>query len=127
MGNEQRLIDCSYDYIRSCPHGIFYWGAAAVECQTSTYFIIAIITITMLAIIALLCQEGGLRLVDGSTDGDGRVEICLNETWGTVCSSNWDQIDSTVACKQLGYSDKGECVHSYHSRVPQFAIVSKLN
>ena len=44
----------------------------------------------------------------GSRDGDGRVEICLNETWGTVCSNNWDQIDSTVVCKQLGYSDKGE-------------------
>ena len=47
-------------------------------------------------IIDLLCHEGGLKLVNGSRDGEGRVEICLNEIWGTVCSNNWDHIDSTV-------------------------------
>ena len=45
----------------------------------------------------------------GNRVSDGRVEICLNETWGTVCRNNWDKLDSTVVCKQLGYSDKGEC------------------
>lgn len=36
MGNEQRLIDCSYDYTRSCQFSIFHVvGAAAVECRTS--------------------------------------------------------------------------------------------
>ena len=66
------------------------------------------IILPIIIIIALFCEERGLRLVGGSRDGDGTVEICLNETWGTVCSNNWDQIDSTVVCKQLGYSDKGE-------------------
>ena len=38
-GSEQRLIDCSHNYTRSCltQHIIFPWrAAAAVECQIST-------------------------------------------------------------------------------------------
>ena len=56
---------------------------------------------------ALLCQEGDLRLVGGSIDR-GRVEICVNEIWGTICATNnWGQPEATVACKQLGFSGNG--------------------
>ena len=45
-----------------------------------------------------------VRLVDGLTPEDGRVEICLNGLWGSVCDNNWDIRDSTVVCRQLGYN-----------------------
>lgn len=42
----------------------------------------------------------------GSTpyDHDGRLEIFTLGHWATVCRSNWDLEDATVACRQLGFS-----------------------
>ena len=63
------------------------------------------------------CEDGDVRLVGGSTQYEGRVEVCINKAWGTVCSSkfsswwskyyHWETPDSNVVCRQLGYMDLG--------------------
>ena len=50
------------------------------------------------------CSYGVLRLVGGRSSNEGRVEICINGVWGTVCHSSWGDNDARVVCRQLGYS-----------------------
>ena len=52
-----------------------------------------------------------MRLLEGSTRQEGRVEICRNNSWGTVCHNGWTIEDARVVCRQLGYSASGTYKH----------------
>ena len=50
----------------------------------------------------------------GTIQGSGRVEVCINNVWGTVCDNLWSSNDTEVACRQLGFSIIGNC-HGDHN------------
>lgn len=59
------------------------------------------------------CLDGELRLVNGSDEREGRLEICFNRAWGTICRDEFNQTEATVACGQLGFSREGAVLHTY--------------
>ena len=48
--------------------------------------------------------DGTLRLVDGASEREGRLEVFHNGQWGTICDDYWTDVEARVACRQLGFT-----------------------
>ena len=45
--------------------------------------------------------------MSGNLPSEGRVEVCVNNSWGTVCDDSWGVQEAIVVCRQAGFSDEG--------------------
>ena len=50
------------------------------------------------------CNDGDLRLIGGQTSKEGRLAMCMNNAWGSICDSQgiFSRDEAKVACRQLG-------------------------
>ena len=74
---------------------------------TSTIDRVGSINFSMSSFVLAPCTNGDIRLRGGRNRFEGRVEICINNQWGTVCDDAWGTTDANVACKQLGFASTG--------------------
>ncbi|XP_019859820.1 PREDICTED: scavenger receptor cysteine-rich domain superfamily protein-like [Amphimedon queenslandica] len=86
-GAETNIINCPYNGYSSYPCSLS--RDANVFCTVG--------------VSSSSCTTGDVRLLGGSTDNDGRVEVCVNNAWSSVCtSSGWNRQAAQVICNQVG-------------------------
>ena len=67
------------------------------------------------AVIAQCPYDGQFRLAnmnttyrsDGSIEVFGRIEVCANFTYGSVCDYGWDMADAQVFCRDYAQNAFG--------------------
>ena len=98
VGNEDMLLDCTYSKVSSSQSLHRYYSIAAVLCQGSA---------TQLN-NTNECISGEVQLANSSNNIEGRVEICTEGIWVSVCYRNWGIEETHAFCKQLlGHPAKG--------------------
>lgn len=68
------------------------------------------------------CSSGQIRLVSGPSPNEGRLEVCMGGTWGTVVDDGFQTVEAKVVCRQLGYADG--CKYLYNTL--RFAVCKRL-
>lgn len=84
-GDEQFLVNCTHLSTHNC----FHFEDAGVICKPP-------------------CVDGQIALFSGSNNLEGRIEVCNNGQWGTICDDNFDNNDARVVCNTLGYPSEGK-------------------
>ena len=114
-GLEANITDCIQDLDEA--YSCLSFGIASVSCYgkfTSrfcyTNMLIFLKYFSAGTLPNVSCTDGRVRLLNGYLPGSGRVEICINNAWGTVCDDGWDDADASVVCRQLGYYSIGMCI-----------------
>ena len=77
--------------------------AALILCSC-VHFVWVQFTILVLHSVPVPYSNYSVRLADGPTEHEGRVEVFFNGEWGSICNDGWSLQDAEVICKQLHFN-----------------------
>ena len=103
-GNEESINACTKTSISLAIGKTTYRNSpvVAVDCSPEPPTEPTCLPKQGLVIPAPSCSpEGSVRLADGSTSNEGRLEYCYTGKWSPFCTLDFSA--ASVACKQLGY------------------------
>ena len=110
VGDEDTLFNCTYTKV-SLQLSLRDYPIAAVLCQGGANQ----------SNNLNKCISGEVRLANSSNNIEGRVEICTEGMWVSVCDRYWGIAETRAFCKQLlGHPAKGIFCYftgSEHARV----------
>ena len=102
-GRESSILDCNQRKFseHDCKHQEDAGVVCAGESSNGMYML------GLLKNNELSCLFFTVRLVDGSSSNEGRVEVYYNGRWGTVCNDGWNDNYASLVCTQLGFGFSG--------------------
>ena len=59
-------------------------------------------------------EQWPIRLANGSSNAEGRVEIQYEGQWGTICDDLWNINAASVACRMLGFTNASHAWNESH-------------
>ena len=78
---------------------------AAVQCTSESHHY-CVSQDNTLIIKDATCEDGAIELVGGYSKMEGRVKVCFNGEWTSVCAEGWSERESSVLCSSLGVSSE---------------------
>ncbi len=95
-------IDLLCTEVNECSHSLLQFNCSTVwvTCSKRNNYNFIIVLLYSRNDIAVNCINDSLRLVGGASYREGRVEVCVNSCWGTVCGEGWTNEDAGHVCMQ---------------------------
>lgn len=109
-GTESQLTNCliNEEFSGTCGQfkdaGVICQGTGNISTWKECF--ISLFTYIDISTRFSYCKTGEVKLIGSMNETartkEGRVEICVNNAWGTICNDFFDELDAGTVCVRAG-------------------------